>query len=103
MKVKDFIEVFKGCVDVTDNYTDELYIAYCGEKLTDAGAEHFKDALELEIESISTDIVVVRVSSKELSEEECERNLETARDLFYSMAGYCESKRWDEWFKDGDD
>ena len=102
MKVKDFIEVFNGSVDVTDNYTEELYIAYCGEKLTEAGAEHFKEALELEVESISTDIVVIKVSVKYLDEEACEHNLEIAKDLFESIAGYCSEEDWDEWFKDGD-
>ena len=28
MKIKDFIEVFSGTIDVVDNYTEELYIAY---------------------------------------------------------------------------
>ena len=64
MKVIDFIEKFTGTIDVYDNYVEELAIAYCGEKLTEAGKERFAEALELPVEHFDTDILVIEVDIK---------------------------------------
>ena len=99
MKIKDFIEVFSGDIDVVDNYTEELYIAYCGEHLTPEGEEHFAEALELQIEEIRSDLVIIMVDHEEFTDEEAEHNLKIAKELFESMAGYCDADDWDKWFE----
>ncbi len=98
MKVIDFIEKFTGTIDVYDNYVEELAIAYCGEKLTNAGKEHFAEALELPIDHFDTEVVVIAVDEKGLDEKTVEHRLEIAKDLFESMAGCCSETEWDEWF-----
>ncbi len=98
MKVIDFIEKFTGTIDVYDNYVEELAIAYCGEKLTEAGKERFAEALELPVEHFDTDILVIEVDIKGLDEKTVEHRLEIAKDLFTSIAGYCSESEWEMWF-----
>lgn len=98
--VKDFISVFDGTIDVYDNYTEELGIAYCGEKLTPEGEKHFAEALRLPIERIDNEMLVVAVNAPGQSEKETERKLQIAKDFFESAAGFCTSKDYDKWFKE---
>lgn len=98
MKVIDFIEKFTGAIDVTDNYTEELGVAYCGEKLTEAGKKHFAEALQLPIDHFDTDILVIEVDSKGLTSNQSEHRLEIAKELFESIAGMCSAAEWDKWF-----
>lgn len=98
MKVIDFIEKFTGTIDVYDNYVEELGTAYCGEKLTEAGKEHFAEALELPIDHFDTSVLVIQVDAKGLSEKEVEHRLEIVKDLFESIAGACSATDWDKWF-----
>lgn len=101
MTVRDFIKVCDGEFDVYDNYTEELAIAYCGEKLTAAGEEYFKEALDLEIIAIDRERVIVGVDAPNLKEKDVEHRLEKAKELFESMAGYCSESDWDKWFEAG--
>lgn len=98
MKIKDFIEVFDGCVDVSNNYVDDGIIAYCGEKLTDEGKANFAEALDLEIESLNEDYVTIKIDEGNTREEECERRFSLMKNLFFSIAGYCDAEDWDKWF-----
>ncbi|MBE5757596.1 MAG: hypothetical protein E7345_01515 [Clostridiales bacterium] len=100
MKVIDFIEKFTGTIDVYDNYVEELSIAYCGEKLTEVGKEHFAKALQLPIDHFDTEILVIAVDEKGLSENEVEERLALAKDLFESIAGGCSASDWDKWFSE---
>lgn len=88
------------CVDVYDNYTEELGIAYCGNKLTEEGERCFIKALELNIESIQEDCVIIEVDNKNFTEEQTENNLSEAKMLFESMAGFCSQSCYDKWFCD---
>ncbi len=98
MKVIDFIEKFTGTIDVTDNYTEELGVAYCGEKLTEAGKKRFAEALQLPIDHFDADILVIEVDSKGLTSNQSEHRLEIAKELFESIAGMCSAAEWDKWF-----
>lgn len=98
MKIKDFIEKFTGTIDVCDNYCEELGIAYCGEKLTEEGKNHFAEALELEVAHFDNEVLVVKVDEKGIVADEAEHRLEIARDLFESIAGTCAAEDWDKWF-----
>lgn len=98
MKVIDFIEKFTGTIDVYDNYTEELSIAYCGEKLTEAGKKHFAEALQLPINHFDTEVLVIEIDSKELSDSQVEHRLKIAKELFESIAGMCSATEWDKWF-----
>lgn len=99
MKVRDFIKVFDGDIDVYDNYTEELGIAYCGKiQLTPEGKKKFQKALNLPVESLNTERMIVDVSGKDLSDEECNARLQIAKELFEGMAGYCADKDYNKWF-----
>ena len=98
MKVIDFIENFTGTIDVYDNYVEELSVAYCGEKLTEAGKKHFAEALELPIDHFDTEICVIKVDEDGQSQSESERKLNLAIDLFSAIAGDCKASDWDLWF-----
>lgn len=98
MKVIDFIEKFTGTIDVYDNYTEELGVAYSGEKLTKAGKEHFAEALQLPIDHFDTEVVVLEIDAKGLDEKTVEHRLAIAKELFESIAGMCSASEWDEWF-----
>ncbi len=98
MKVVDFIEKFTGTIDVYDNYTGELHIAYCGEKITAEGKEHFAEALQLEVDHFDANILVIKVDEKGLDEKDAEHRLEIVKNLFQSIAGMCPARDWDKWF-----
>lgn len=98
--IKDFIEVFDGTVDVYDNYTEELGIAYCGEKLTPEGEAQFAAALKLPIQQIRNDIVIIAVDAVGQSPKETEKKLLLAKDFFESAAGLCSATDYDKWFKE---
>lgn len=88
MKVKDIIET-QTDIDVYDNYTEELGVAYCGTKLTEAGKKEFADVLEYEIESISNDFAIIAIDNGTDTETVTKKKLARAMKMFYGMAGYC--------------
>ena len=97
MKVKDLLEQ-EVSIDVYDNVCDELAIAFEGPmELTDEGKEHFSEALEFDI-SLGNDCVWVDVDNED--EDEFERKLALAKELFESMAGWCTEEEWKCWFKE---
>lgn len=99
MTIGEFIELYQGDgIDVYDNYTEELAVAYCGEQLTAAGKEHFEEALEIEVDRLLDGVVVIRVDEGFSPMHACERRLRLAKELFESMAGLCSASKYDEWF-----
>lgn len=99
MKVKDLIEM-KTEIDVYDNYTEELGVAYCGTQLTEAGKKKYADVLEFEIESIKDEVVVIAIDNGTDPEAVTEKKLAKAMDMFYGMAGYCSTEKYDKYFID---
>lgn len=103
MKVKDFIELCNReflDVDVYDNVCEELGIAYCGDsiELTTEGKEHFKEALEFDIDydaDYSTAIVDI-----DDVEGVWQKKLRKAKEFFYAAAGYCADSDYQKWFRE---
>ena len=86
-------------IDVYDADTDGIGIAFCGPVgLTEEGRKYFKDVLDYEVEFIdgtyAGDIAVVHIPDN----VDYDEMLEKTEKLFYSLAGYCPQKDWDNWF-----
>lgn len=101
MKIKDLLEM-EIDVDVYDNVCEELAIAFCGAtKLTEEGREHFANVLEYDVNILENSflgqVAIVDVDDKE---GVWQKKLEGAKELFYSLAGYCSSTDYDRWFVD---
>ena len=97
MKVKDLLGQ-EVDIDVYDNVCGELAVAFSGPmELTEAGKQRFAEALEFEI-SLGDNRVWVDVD--DYDEDEFERKLALAKELFEGMAGYCSVDEWNEWFKE---
>lgn len=95
MKVRDLLNL-EIDMDVYDNVCEELAIAFCAPvTLTDAGREHFKDALDLEVESIRDGYIIIDVDDPD--EKEWNRKLNCAKEFFESMAGLCSAEDFDKW------
>ena len=90
----------KAEVDVYDNYTEELAIAYCGTQLTEAGKKKYAEVLAFEVESIHNNIAIIKIDNGTDPEEITEKKLAKAIDMFNSMAGYCSVKKYDKYFID---
>lgn len=101
MKVKDLLEM-EIDVDVYDNVCEELAIAFCGAiKLTEEGRKHFANVLEYDVNILENpflgQVAIVDVDDKGRHMAEKVRG---AKELFYSLAGYCSSTDYDRWFVD---
>lgn len=104
MRVRDFIKLSED-IDVYDNYTDELGIAFCGPmSLTEEGKKEFGKILDFEIEIVRGyqygDFAVINVDSPD--EKVAEENLKLAIKFFHSLAGYCTEDEYDDWFIEGE-
>lgn len=99
MKVKDLIEM-KTEVDIYDNYTEELAVAYCGTQLTEEGKKQYADVLEFEIESLTGEIAIIKIDDDKSDNKTLEKRLLKAMKLFYGMAGYCSTEEYDKYFMD---
>lgn len=87
------------CIDVYDNLTEKLGIAFCGPiELTEEGMKKFGDLLDYKVnlnKRKDWEWAVVEVSTEKEVNRLCE--------LFESLAGYCSESDYDKWFKDPDD
>lgn len=101
MKVKDLLEM-EISVDVYDNVCDELAIAFEGPmELTEAGIEKFGEVLGYDVTfSNSGNFINAIVDVDDEDEDEFERKLARAKELFESLAGWCTMEEGREWFKD---
>lgn len=101
MKVKDLLKM-EIDVDVYDNVCEELAIAFSGAiKLTEEGRKHFANVLEYDVNILENpflgQVAIVDIDDKEGI---WQKKLEGAKELFYSLAGYCSSTDYDRWFVD---
>ncbi len=95
MKVKDLMQM-KINIDVYDNVTEELGIAFCGPMIfTEEGLKHFKEVLEFDCKILSNGNCIVNVENEN---GEYKKKLNQASELFYSLAGYCNCDDYDKWF-----
>lgn len=96
MKVKDLLRM-QIDIDVYDNVCEELGIAFCGAmKLTNKGKKRFADALEYDIILDGHNNVAII----DIDFPDWEDRLAKAKELFYSLAGYCDDCDYEEWFKE---
>lgn len=90
--VGDLIVNYTEDVDVVDDYTESLYIAYCGTKLTDAGLEKYRPLMDLKAKKVDDYTYVIECPNG--------RVLRMLKDMFEGMAGYCSEEEYDKYFYD---
>ena len=88
-------------VDVYDDVTEELAIAFCGPmELTEEGLKKFGEALDYPVTFEGRTNVYAIVSVDDPDEKVWKKKLRKARELFEGMAGYCAADDFDKWFRD---
>lgn len=100
MKVRELLKL-EIDIDVYDNVCEELGIAFCGPvELTKEGREHFRESLEydVELDNIPGPYAGI-IGVVDIDCDEWEEKLKKAKELFYSMAGYCSVSEYEKWFK----
>jgi hypothetical protein len=110
MKVKDLFNTdLDICVDVYENIADLISIAFCGSvQLTDEGKKHFAKALQFPIARIDKNMLVIDTekyyNDKKINldkydfEEKIPKGVQNLIDLFWSVAGYCSTSDYENWF-----
>lgn len=95
MTIRDLLRM-EIDVDVVDDYSDDLCIAFCGAlNLTDWGERKFAAVLDLPVEFCDDETVAcVMIDDR----DDCERLERKLIKLFESAAGYCSAEEWDELF-----
>lgn len=79
-------------IDVCDTYDERCWIAFCGPlKLTEKGNAKFADVLDTKCQHHGNVIGLLA---------DTEREAQALKEFFYSAAGYCSTKEWDEWFEE---
>lgn len=101
MTIKDFLKE-ETDIDVIDDYSDDLWIAYCGPmELTPAGVKRYAKVLDLPVkyrDGWGGMVACVLLNDQ----EDCERLERVCIDLFESLAGYCTEKQYRAWFREVD-
>ena len=88
-------------VDVYDDVTEELAIAFCGPmELTEEGLKKFGEVLDYPVTFEGRSSVYAVVSVDDPDEKVWKKKLCKARELFEGMAGYCAADDYDKWFRD---
>lgn len=94
MKIKELLDK-EIDIDVYDDVTETLGIAFCGPaKLTKTGEKYFAAALDLDVE-LFDDHAIVHVDGQE---GVWQKNFEAASEFFHAAAGYCAESSYNEWF-----
>lgn len=102
MKVRDLLKQDID-IDVYDNVTEELAVAFCGPmELTEAGLRRFGEVLDYEAKLTNKGGYIYALIDVDDPEDEdgWERRLELAKELFEGMAGMCSATDYELWFKD---
>ena len=96
MKIRDFIKQDID-IDVYDDYTSELNIAFVGpQALTPEGEKYFADVLDYDIDYTPNDEwATVHIYGED---GWWDQKLARAEFFFESAAGYCSEKEYNEWF-----
>ena len=93
MTIRGLLDVEDVSMDVIDDYDERCYIAYeSGYKLTDAGLEHFANALDVPILSIRDGLIIFHCATA--------RKAQACKELFEALAGYCLVSEYDKWFEE---
>ena len=91
MKVKDLFTQDID-IDVYDDYTEELGIAFIGPiELTAEGQKHFAEVMEYTIEFSADGDCFVHCDN--------DHQLKKAKEFFFAAAGWCSEDDYDKWFE----
>ena len=101
MKIKDLIQQ-EIDIDVCDDVTDELYIAFCGPlKLTEQGKKKFAEVMNynwhLHDNGMET-LAVIEIDDPD--DKVWERRERKAIEFFHAAAGYCAWDDYEKWFEE---
>lgn len=97
MTIRDLLQM-EVCVDVIDDVTDDLWIAFDGAlTLTEAGKKKFSAVLGLPVEMRDGWGGVVACVLLD-GRKDWERLERKCIEFFEAAAGYCSGEEWDEWF-----
>lgn len=106
--VKDLLSL-EISIDVVDDVTDDLWIAFDGPiTLTEAGKRRFASVLDLPVvvpgvsedDGIHTIFLNGETACILINDREDWERLELkCKDLFESLAGYCSESNWNKWFR----
>ena len=95
MTIRDLLKM-EIDVDVLDDYSDDLWIAFGGSlNLTDVGERKFATVLDLPVE-LNEDEGTACVLLNDYPD--CERLERNCIRFFEAAAGFCSAKDCDEWF-----
>lgn len=101
MTVLDLIQL-QIDLDVMDDVTGELYIAFVGPQLlTREGEKEFADVLTMEV-TINNDETLAEIHV-DGPEGVWQQRLSNAKRFFYGAAGYVSEMLYDRWFKDDEE
>jgi len=108
IKVRDLFDIHVSG-DIYENIADQIGIYYeTGTQLTDAGKQHFKQALDVPIDYICKDLIIIdtetfakkreiNLDGYSFEDHDVPPFVQNLIDLFWAVAGYCsisESKTW---------
>lgn len=101
MKIKDLLN-HEIDVDILNDYLDADIPAFVGPQgLTEAGKQHYKEVLDLEIElDSSSNPRWAEIKLNNYPEEEADRLFDAAYNFFADAAGYCSVKEYEKYFKE---
>ncbi len=102
MKIREFIRL-EHDIDVYDDVTEELGIAFCGPmELTPDGEEHFAEVLDYDIHLNEYGSSGIFTSATVYCDgPNWKHKVDKACEFFHAAAGYCPTDDYDRWFKEG--
>lgn len=96
MKLEEMLTGIDFDVDVYDDYSDDLAVAFCPPTaLTEDGRKEFADILDLDVE-IYEDYSEACVLLND--KENCKHLHKVLKRFVWSLAGYCADDDWNKWF-----
>ena len=81
--------------DITTNYSDELYIAFCGsDTLTEKGIKHFAPILNNKVEFKHKYTAIINCEN--------DKELNLLIELFHMLAGYSSTEKHNKFVKENE-
>lgn len=108
MMLEEALDTLEPELSVFNDLFYYEYPTWCGARLTALGKTEFEELLDLEVE-VGDEYICVRLyqlytfaADKHIEDSYVEHLHTRLQDLFYSMAGYCSSSQYDDWFVEED-
>lgn len=90
MTIRSLIANYDTDVDIIDSYSDDLWIAYCGTKLTDIGTVTYSPILDLPLTQVNDCTYMVEVSTA--------KQHRLLKQMLIGMAGYIDDTEYNKLF-----